>query len=244
MSEKYIRDNGRANDEKRKVEIIPCYLETNPFSVMISFGKTKVLCAATTGNWMPPHVRDTGSGWIGAQYSMLPSSSPQRINRERNSVKGRTKEIERLIGRSLRSVCELQEIPEESIIVDCDVIQADGGTRTASITGGFIALYLLLQDLYKRNKIRKIPVTGFIAAISAGIVHGWPLLDLNSAEDSAAQVDMNIVMTESGRFCEVQATGEEATFRKDQLDELISLGEKGIRELIEQQKKILSEINS
>ena len=239
-NQEFIRDSGRKNNEKRKVNIEINYLQTNPFSVMITIGKTKVLCAATTGDRLPFHVKDTGKGWISAQYSMLPSSSQERIKRERDNVGGRTKEIERLIGRTLRSVCELKAIPNESIIVDCDVIQADGGTRAASITGGFVALYLLIKDLQKNNKILRSPITDFIAAISVGIVHGRPLLDLNSYEDMAAQVDMNLVMTDSGRLVEVQATGEEATFNKEQLNEMLSLGEKGIKELITEQKKALS----
>ncbi|MFC2048722.1 ribonuclease PH [Elusimicrobiota bacterium] len=236
----FPRSENRRPSEKRKIEIHTKYLDCNPNSVLITIGKTKVLCAATTGNWMPPHVRMTGRGWIGAQYSMLPNSSVNRIQRERTNVKGRTKEIERLIGRSLRSVCELKNIPEESIIVDCDVIQADGGTRTASVTGGFIALYLLIKQLTEKKKIYKSPITDFMAAISVGVVHGSILLDLDSAEDQAAQVDMNLVMTDSGRISEAQATGEEATFTKEQYDEMYISGTAGIRELIVEQKKALN----
>lgn len=239
-NETFVRDNKRKNTEKREIEIKINYLSTNPYSVLIKLGKTKVLCAATTGNWMPAYLRETGKGWIGAEYSMLPSSSPQRIKRERQNVKGRTREIERLIGRALRSVCELKVIPNESILVDCDVIEADGGTRTASITGGFVALYLLLKDLQNRNKISRLPITDFLAAISVGIVHGQPVLDLNSYEDKIAQVDMNLVITDSERFAEIQATGEEATFRQSQFEEMIELGKKGIKELIIEQKKALS----
>ncbi len=234
-----LRDYERDSDQKRPVEIITKYLDTNPYSVLISMGKTKVLCTATTGNRMPPHVRDKGLGWVTAEYSMIPSASNNRINRERFGVKGRTKEIERLIGRSLRAVCDLSAMPMESIIVDCDVIQADGGTRTASITGGFVALYLLVKDLQKHRKITRSPVLDFLAAISTGVVHGETLLDLNSYEDMVAQVDTNIVMTESGKMAEIQATGEEATFTKGQLEEMTILGEKGIKELIQEQKKSL-----
>ncbi|MFC2061504.1 ribonuclease PH [Elusimicrobiota bacterium] len=240
MIEKQVsRTKGRKDDEKREVVIEMNYLDTNPYSVLISIGKTRVLCAATTKNRMPPHVRDTDRGWVAAQYSMLPNSSTQRINRERVNVKGRTREIERLIGRSLRAVCELNAMPEESIIVDCDVIQADGGTRTASVTGGFLALWLLLKDLQNRNIIKKFPIKDFMAAISVGIVKGRILLDLDSVEDSAAQVDMNMVMTESGRIAELQATGEESTFDKEQLNGLAELAGKGIKELIKEQKKAL-----
>ena len=234
------RENNRGYDTKRDVEIIPGYLETNPYSVLYSSGKTKVICAATTGNWMPPHVKDLEKGWIGAEYSMLPSSSTVRIRRERAGAKGRTREIERLIARSLRSVCELGMIPNESIIVDCDVIQADGGTRTASITGAFVALYLLLDDLRKRKRISGMPINDLLAAVSVGVVHGKPMLDLDGSEDQVAQVDMNLIMTESGRIAEIQATGEEATFSKDHLEQMIELGSKGIRELILEQKKALS----
>jgi ribonuclease PH len=242
MNQQFARNNNRKNDQKREVTITTNYLMTNPYSVLIELGSTKVICAASAGNKLPPHVFDTGKGWISAEYSMLPSSSPQRIRRERMRVQGRTKEIERLIGRSLRSVCELSLISNESIIVDCDVIQADGGTRTASITGGFVALYLLLKDMQKRGKTAKFPITDFLAAISVGIVHGQPVLDLNSYEDTVAQVDMNLVITDSGRIAEIQATGEEATFTKDQLRQMMDLGGKGIKELILEQKKALKVI--
>ncbi|MFW6134346.1 MAG: ribonuclease PH [Elusimicrobiota bacterium] len=235
----FKRDNNRKNDQKRETKITVNYLKTNPHSVMMSMGNTKVLCAATAGNRIPSHILNTGKGWVSAQYSMLPSSSYERIRRERYKVRGRTKEIERLIGRSLRSVCELSALPNESIIVDCDVIQADGGTRCASITGGFISLYLLFKQMQRKNEITKNPITNFLAAVSAGVVHGRPLLDLNSNEDMSAQVDLNLVMTESGRFSEIQATGEEATFTEDQFKELMELGKKGIKELITEQKKAL-----
>ncbi len=234
------RENGRAYDAKRDIEINPGHLDTNPYSVLISLGKTKVICAATSGNWMPPHVRELEKGWVGAEYSMLPSSSPVRVRRERAGAKGRTREIERMIARSLRSVCDLDMIPYESIIVDCDVIQADGGTRTASITGAFVSLYLLLKDLQNQGKIKSFPITDFIAATSVGVVHGKPMLDLDFSEDQIAQVDMNIVMTDSGRICEIQATGEEATFSREHLDMMVELGEKGVKELILEQKKALS----
>jgi ribonuclease PH len=235
----FPRDYNRANDQKRPVEIITNYLDSNPYSVLITMGKTKVLCTATAGNRVPFHLKDTGQGWITAEYSMLPSASKQRVRRERNGAKGRTKEIERLIGRTLRSVCELKAIPNENIIIDCDVIQADGGTRTASITGGFIALYLLIKDFQGRRIISRSPITEFLAAISVGVVRGEVLLDLNSQEDMGAQVDSNLIITDSGRFCEMQASGEEATFSKAQLDQMIELGQKGIKELIIEQKKAL-----
>jgi len=233
------RDYGRASDQKRPVEIITGYLENNPYSVLIKIGKTKVLCTATGGLRMPPHLRDSDSGWVTAEYSMLPSASKDRIMRERFKVKGRTREIERLIARSLRSVCELKAIPNQSIIVDCDVLEADGGTRTAAITGGFVALYMLVRDMLKEKKIYRSPITDFLAAISVGIVRGAPLLDLNSREDMGAQVDMNLIMTDSGRIAEAQATGEEATFTKDQFDEMFNLGQAGVKELIKEQKKAL-----
>jgi len=234
------REKGRGYDERRKASIVTGYLESNPYSVLISTGKTKVICAASTGNWMPPHIRNQDKGWVGAEYSMLPSSSPFRIKRERAGAKGRTREIERLIARSLRSVCELQMMPMESVIVDCDVIQADGGTRTASITGGFVALYLLLKDLYERKKLPRFPINNFLAATSVGVIHGKAALDLDCSEDQIAQVDMNIVMTENGMFSEIQATGEEATFSPAQLSEMIKLGTKGAKELIQLQKEALA----
>ena len=235
----FTRDYDRTNDRKRPIEIITNYLDTNPYSVLISIGKTRVLCTATTGNKIPFHLKDTGKGWVTAEYSMLPSASMDRVRRERFGIKGRTKEIERVCGRALRSVCELKARPYEIIIVDCDVIQADGGTRTASITGGFVALYLLVKDLQQRRKISRFPITDFLAAISVGVVHGEALLDLNSYEDMVAQVDMNLVITDSGKIAEIQATGEEATFNNAQLQEMIKLGEKGIGELIKEQKKAL-----
>ena len=236
---KFARDGDRDYTQKRKTLIEINYLETNPYSVLISQGKTKVLCSATTGNWMPPHVRNSRKGWIGAQYSMLPSSCPERVRRERNNVQGRTREIERMIGRSLRSVCSLENLPNESIIVDCDVIQADGGTRCASITGGFVALYLLLKDLQSKAVIMHMPASNFIAGISAGMVRGAALLDLNSSEDMSAQVDLNLIMSESGRIAELQATGEESTFKKSQLNTLIELATEGIKGQIEEQKRAL-----
>ncbi len=238
--EGFSRDNNRDNIQKRDVNIEINYLETNPYSVMIECGKTRVLCAATTDNWTPPHVRNEQKGWISAQYSMLPNSARDRVRRERRGTKGRTKEIERLIGRSFRAVTNLNAIPYESIIVDCDVIQADGGTRTASITGGFVALYLLLKDLKKNNRISRNPVNNFMAAISAGMVHGGVLLDLNSVEDMAAQVDLNLVMDDAGRLIEVQATGEEATFSPESMNEMMQVASSGIIELLEEQKKALN----
>ncbi len=236
---KFIRDENRDYNQKRKTKIDINYLDTNPSSVLITQGKTRVLCAASTGNWMPPHVKNEPKGWVGAQYSLLPSSCTTRVNRERKGVRGRTSEIERMIARSLRSVCNLELIPNESIIVDCDVIQADGGTRSAAVTGGFIALYLLFTDMQSRGQINHMPVSDFVAGISAGVVRGAVMLDLNSSEDMAAQVDLNLVMTETGRICELQATGEEATFRKSQLDEMVDLAGKGIMEQISEQKKAL-----
>ncbi|NLB34530.1 MAG: ribonuclease PH [Elusimicrobia bacterium] len=234
------REKDRAYDERRKAEIITGYLDSNPYSVLITTGKTKVICTATTGNWMPPHIKNQNKGWVTAEYSMLPSSSPFRIRRERAGAKGRTREIERMIARSLRSVCELEMMPMESVIVDCDVIQADGGTRTASITGGFVALYLLLDDLYKRRKLPRFPINNFLAATSVGVIHGQAALDLDCAEDQIAQVDMNVVMTENGMFSEIQASGEEATFSPAHLTDMVKLGTKGVKELIQLQREALS----
>jgi ribonuclease PH len=211
-------------------------------SVLVEFGNTRVLCAATLEDTVPQWLRGSGRGWVTAEYSMLPRATITRTPREVNKGKpsGRTQEIQRLIGRSLRAVVDLEALGERSFIVDCDVLQADGGTRTAAITGGFLALALAIRQLLQFNALARNPIRDHVAAISAGIVNGVPLLDLCYEEDSAAQVDMNLVMTASGDLVEVQATGEKSTFSDAQMAELISLCRAGIAQLIARQRDVLN----
>ena len=204
-------------------------------------GDTKVLCTASLEEKSPPFLKNTGKGWLSAEYGMIPASCSERISREasKGKVSGRTMEIQRLIGRSLRSVIDTSKLGEKTIWIDADVIQGDGGTRTASITGGFIALSLAVQKLLKKNLIAQSPVKDFIAAVSVGIVDGKPVLDLCYEEDSQAEVDMNVVMTGSGKFVEIQGTAEGDPFHKKQLEDLLRLAQKGIRGLIKVQKQLL-----
>jgi len=202
-------------------------------------GETKVICAATVENSVPPFLRGKGTGWVTAEYAMLPRSSSQRISRERSKVGGRTHEIQRLIGRSLRSVVDMAALGERSVLIDCDVVQADGGTRTASITGAYIALVDALRFIAQEGRIDTIPITDYLAAVSVGIVGGKPVLDLCYVEDSAAEVDMNLVMTGAGKIVEVQGTAEGEPFSKDELGKLLALGEKGIKVLIKKQRELL-----
>jgi ribonuclease PH len=204
-------------------------------------GDTKVICAVTVEESVPPFLRGKNKGWISAEYGMLPRSSRERIPREsvRGRVGGRTHEIQRLIGRSLRAVTDLERLGERTLWIDCDVIQADGGTRTASITGAFIALADALLHAQKQGRIDRIPIKDFLAAVSVGRVHGQPSLDLCYAEDSDAEVDMNIVMTGSEKFVEVQGTAEQEPFTRSEMDALVDLAKKGVRQLVTQQKKLL-----
>ena len=234
-----MRSDGRKADELRKLKVTRNYLKTAEGSVLIEFGDTRVLCTATVENSVPPFLKGKGTGWVTAEYAMLPRSSAQRISRERSKVGGRTHEIQRLIGRSLRSVVDMKALGERTVLIDCDVIQADGGTRTASITGAYIALVDGLRRARKQGMIATIPVTDYLAAISVGIVDGKPVLDLCYAEDSAAEVDMNIVMTGKGKIVEVQGTAEGEPFSKTELNKLIALGEKGIKALIKKQQDLL-----
>lgn len=237
-----MRHDGRAVQQLRAIKI-----ETNVFkhpegSVIISFGDTKVICSATLEESVPPFLRNSGTGWVTAEYSMLPRATNTRNRRESAKVKltGRTMEIQRLIGRSLRAVIDLEKLGERSIIVDCDVIQADGGTRTASITGGFVALRLAINKLLANGELKEDPIKEHLAAISVGVLpEGTVVTDLDYQEDSSAAVDMNLVMTESGRFVEIQGTGEEATFDDDELNALILHGKAGIQDLIAYQKEAL-----
>lgn len=228
------------NKNIRNTKITDNYLMHPDASILIETGNTKVICTATIENKVPRFLKDSGKGWVTAEYSMLPGSTGSRKRRERKSVSGRTKEIQRLIGRSLRSVVDLEKLGENSILIDCDVIQADGGTRTASITGGFIVLLKALQKMQSDGLIEEIPVNEYLAAVSIGIVQENVVLDLCYEEDSTAQVDLNLVMTESGKIIELQGTGEESPFTRDQLNQMIDLGTTGINHLIAEQKKIVN----
>jgi ribonuclease PH len=234
-----MRVDGRKADELRKVKIIRNYIKSAEGSVLIEMGDTKVICTATVENSVPPFLRGRGTGWVTAEYAMLPRSSPQRIQRERNKVGGRTHEIQRLIGRSLRSVVDMAALGERSVLIDCDVVQADGGTRTASITGAYIALVDALRHMKKKRLIETMPVLDYLAAISVGIVDGKPMLDLCYVEDSTAEVDMNLVMTAKGGIVEVQGTAEGEPFSKNELAKLLALGEKGIKALVKKQRDLL-----
>lgn len=234
------RLDGRSNDELRKVNITRHYLKHPAGSVLVEFGDTKVICTATIQPKVPKFLRGTGSGWLAAEYSLLPGATETRVAREvtRGKVSGRTQEIQRLIGRSLRSVMDLKALGEKSIMIDCDVIQADGGTRTASITGAFVALVDALETIYDPQTV--FPVKDFLAAISVGVSDKDEIiLDLCYEEDSKAAVDMNVVMTGNGDFVEIQGTGEEHPFSHKQLTGLLATAESGIDELISYQKDIL-----
>jgi ribonuclease PH len=236
-----MRSDGRQLDQMRKVKIKRNVLKFAEGSCMIEMGNTKVICSASVEDKVPPFLRNTGSGWITAEYGMLPRSCKSRIDREasRGKQSGRTQEIQRLIGRSMRSISELKKIGERTIWIDCDVIQGDGGTRTASITGSFIALVDALMKLKNEKVITSIPLTDYVAAISVGIVNGEKCLDLNYEEDSGAEVDMNIIMTGSGKMVEVQGTAEKKPFSAKDLNDLISLAKNGIDDLIGLQKKLI-----
>jgi ribonuclease PH len=239
-----MRYDGREPQQLRPVHIEVDYLKHPEGSVLITVGDTKVICSASIEDKVPPFMRGQGKGWITAEYSMLPRATETRNIREssKGKVTGRTMEIQRLIGRALRAVVNLEAIGERTVWVDCDVIQADGGTRTASITGAFVALAHAFHKLYKNKKIKSIPITDFLAATSVGILKdGKVVVDLNYVEDSAAQVDMNVVMTGNGEFVELQGTGEEATFSYNQLQELLKGAQEGLVELFDYQKQALGE---
>lgn len=238
------RPDLRRNDEMRRVKITPNYTMHAEGSVLIEVGDTKVICNATVEDKVPSHVFGTGRGWVTAEYAMLPRATNTRSRRDISGLKlsGRSAEIQRLIGRSLRAVTDMDALGERSIVVDCDVIQADGGTRCASITGGFIALWLACKKLVDEGQLRKMPLRTQVSAVSAGIFEDEVILDLNYAEDSHAIVDCNIVMTGNGEFVEVQGTGEGRPFQKDELQKLLSLGRKGTAKLCREQKKITGEL--
>jgi ribonuclease PH len=231
------RKDGRASNELRKVKVTKDYIKHAEGSCLIEFGETRVICTASVEDGVPPFLRNTGKGWVTAEYGMLPRSTATRIHREKAAGSGRTMEIQRLIGRSLRSVVNMDKLSERTVKVDCDVIQADGGTRTASITGGFIALALALKHMRQKDLIDEVPLRDYVAAISAGKYDGQLLLDLDYNEDSKAQMDMNIVMLGTGNFVEVQGTAEGAAFSKSEMDRVLDLAKKGIVELIAAQKK-------
>lgn len=235
------RSDGRGPAELRPTRLTPGFLMHAEGSVLIEVGRTRVVCAASIEERVPPFLRNTGKGWVTAEYGMLPRATTTRTQREATAGKvgGRTQEIQRLIGRSLRSVTRLPELGERTVWVDCDVLQADGGTRTASITGGFVAMVLALQRLRDTGILKAIPIQDHVAATSVGVVNGIPLLDLAYDEDSRAEVDMNIVKTGDGRFIEVQGTAEGAPFERRALDDLMELADAGVRELVGLQRAIV-----
>lgn len=235
------RIDNRMPNALRPVKMTKDFIMHPSGSVLIEMGNTKVICTASVEEKVPSFLKGSESGWVTAEYSMLPGSTHFRKQRDasRGKIDGRTMEIQRLIGRSLRSIIDLGKLGERTIWIDCDVIQADGGTRTASITGGFVALSIAVNKLIAEGLISENPIREYVAAISVGIKEGMALLDLCYEEDSTAHVDMNLIMTESGKFIEVQGTGEEAPFSRDELLQLLELGEDGIRQLIEHQKDIL-----
>ena len=237
-----MRTSGRAANELRKIKLTRHYTRYAEGSVLAEFGHTKVLCTASIDERVPRFLKNKKSGWVTAEYGMLPRSTHDRMQREASKGKqgGRTLEIQRLIGRSLRAVVDLQALGERTITIDCDVIQADGGTRTAAITGSYVALVDAVQHLLKRKKIRTSPIHGAIAAISVGIYKGVPILDLDYREDSNAETDMNIVMNDGLAYVEVQGTAEGHAFRHEELEALLSLAKEGISQLLEKQTAVLS----
>ncbi len=238
------RTDGREPAQLRETRITPSFTMHAEGSVLIEAGRTRVICTASVEDRVPPFLRNTGKGWVTAEYGMLPRATSTRTQREATAGKvgGRTQEIQRLIGRSLRSVMRLPELGERTVWVDCDVIQADGGTRTAAITGGFVALVLALQQMRKKGMIRTLPVADFVAATSVGVVAGTPMLDLAYDEDSRADVDMNVVKTGDGRFIEVQGTAEGPPFERAALDALLELADAGIRDLVTVQRSIVGDL--
>ena len=231
----------RKFDETRTVKITDHYLMSPQGSVLIEMGNTKVICTASVEESTAKHLAGTGKGWVTAEYAMLPGSTGTRKKREKGKADGRSVEIQRLIGRSLRSVVDMEKLGERTIWIDCDVIQADGGTRTASITGAYVAMVQAMKWMKDQGLMDQLPVTGYVSAVSVGIVEGETLLDLCYAEDSQAKVDMNVVMTDRGEYIEIQGTGEESPFSKTELLELLDLGSKGCSKLHEIQKALLCE---
>ncbi len=235
------RPDGRTARQLRAVRLRTGTMKFAEASCDVAWGDTRVICTATVQERVPPFLRDSGSGWVTGEYGMLPRSSQERIEREaaRGRLSGRTQEIQRLIGRSLRAVVDRAKLGERTIVVDCDVLQADGGTRCASITGGFVALALALRDLKRRRLIPVVPLREMVAAVSVGMVRGRPTLDLNYAEDASADVDMNVVMTGSGRFIELQGTAERRPFGRTDLSRLLQLASQGVEQLLSLQRRAL-----
>jgi ribonuclease PH len=238
----FVRTGGRAADQLRPVRITRGYTIHAEGSVLIEFGNTRVLCTASVEEKVPPHKRGSGEGWVTAEYGMLPRATHTRSDREaaRGKQSGRTQEIQRLIGRSMRAVFDLKALGERTIQLDCDVLQADGGTRTAAITGAFVAAQDAVNQLLAQGKLAVSPITGPVAAVSVGIVGGTPMLDLEYIEDVSCDTDMNVVMTGAGHYVEVQGTAEGAAFTRAEMDELLRLAEKGIAELVLLQQRALS----
>jgi ribonuclease PH len=237
-----IRSDGRRPDELRPVSIEPGYLLYAEGSALIKTGNTAVLCAVTVDDGVPHFARGKGSGWITAEYGMLPRSTLTRTGRERTRTGGRTSEIQRLIGRSLRSVCRLDLLGERTFVVDCDVLQADGGTRTAAITGAYVALSQAIHKLVEDGSLLSFPLRCAVAATSAGVIEAMPVLDLNYEEDARAEVDFNVVMTEDGELVEVQGTGESHPFTRQAMNDLLDLAEGGVRRLFDLQRSALAQV--
>lgn len=237
-----MRLNQRENHQFREIKLTRQYTKHAEGSVLVEFGETKVICTATLADYVPPFLKETGKGWITAEYGMLPRSTHERMQREatRGKQTGRTQEIQRLIARSLRAAVDLETLGERTITVDCDVIQADGGTRTASITGGCVALYDALTHLTLQKKLKRNPFRQLVASISVGILKKTAVLDLDYAEDSTADTDMNVVMTEHGGFIEIQGTAERETFEQNELNQMLSLAKLGITGLIQKQREVLN----
>lgn len=235
-----MRPSHRADNQLREIRITRNYTKHAEGSALIEFGETKVICTASVAAGVPPFLRDSGQGWVTAEYGMLPRSTHTRMQREAAKGKqaGRTQEIQRLIARSLRTAVDLNALGENTIVVDCDVIQADGGTRTASITGGCIALYDAIAFLIQHKKLNTNPFRQFVASVSVGIYQGIPILDLDYVEDSSADTDMNVVMTEHGKFIEIQGTAEKDTFEQGDLDKMLALAKDGIQQLVQIQKSL------
>jgi ribonuclease PH len=236
----YTRIDNRELDEIRKTKITPNISPYAEGSALIEVGGTKILCMATVEDKVPHWMRNTGKGWVTAEYAMLPRATHTRIRRERPNPSGRTMEIQRLIGRSLRAVVDMKKLGERQIFIDCDVIQADGGTRCASITGAYVALNLACKKLISNGKLNASPILSEVAAVSVGIVEGTPVLDLKYEEDSTADVDMNIVSTGTGKFIEIQGTAEQEPFSRDEMDAMLELAEKGVNELFTIQRSVLN----
>jgi ribonuclease PH len=239
-----MRPSGRTPEQLRDIKFTCNFTKHAEGSVLVEFGDTRVLCTASVDRSVPRFLKGKGEGWITAEYGMLPRSTHSRMNREASHGKqgGRTLEIQRLIGRSLRAAVDLKALGEHTITIDCDVLQADGGTRTAAITGGFVALSLAVQKMIKRKQIKTSPLHGQIASVSVGIYDGIPVLDLDYAEDSQAETDMNVVMNDAAAFIEIQGTAEGHAFRKDELDAMLELASLGIKQLLEKQREALESV--